>query len=172
MTTTETTCPTCGLPSVGKSKYCAAHRSAAHSAWKDMIQQKAAETAAKKAAFKELWDKALKAGADAAAACVPVPMIVTQHKNMMDDSSPVVKAYHVPSGVCGFAWVLITPATCSFVRWLAAQKIGGKSYYGGWEVSAGMVGGQSIEIKTAWAGAVAKVLQAGGIRAHMRNRED
>src|ERR1700760_2683553 len=49
-------------------------------------------------------------GREAAAKCVPTPMVVAQHANPLDDNSAVKKAWVVPSGVCGFAWVTIPNA--------------------------------------------------------------
>ena len=49
--------------------------------------------------FQELYDKAQKAGMEAANGHVPRPMIVQEHKDMMDDNSPVEKEYYVPQGI-------------------------------------------------------------------------
>lgn len=143
-----------------------------YSSLREKIAAETAERRKRYAAYEALWNEAESAGRAAADACVPTPMVVQQRANMADDSSPVVKSWHVPSGACGFAWVTIRPATSSFARWLKKQGLGRRAYYGGIEVSAEMVGGQSIEIKTAWARAVADVLTKAGIKAHAGSRLD
>jgi len=156
---------------VGK-KYCPTCAKVARDKFMDRVRQSKADAEAKRKAHKELWERANVAGLKAANACVPTPMVVSQHKNPLDDTSAVEKQWYVPQGPCGFAYVTIRPATCSFARWLAKHKIGHKSYYGGWEISAGLVGNQSVEIKTAWASAVAKVLQEAGVKASHYSRMD
>lgn len=122
---------------------------------------------------KALYDKAMAAGRAAAEAKVPTPMVVgtptTPLGNDIDRNKPT---YYVAGGVCGFAWVNVRPGNCSFARWLSKNGIGHKGYYGGWEVSAGLVGGQSMEIKEAWAGAFAAVLRDEGIDAFAQSRMD
>jgi len=99
-------------------------------------------------------------GKQAAAACTPTPMIVSQHENMADDNSPVAKQWYVPSGVCGFAWVTIRPAN-SAVAHFAATLPGWRldSYSGGIKFWVSDYG-QSMETKEAYATAFAKELLA------------
>lgn len=120
-----------------------------------------------------IYCKARMAGLEAARACRPVPMVVQQHANMLDDKSPVEKQWFVSGGVCGFAWVVVSPGTCSFARW-ARKNIGAHlDYYGGVGISAGdREFGQSMQIKEAYAEAFARVLQENGIRAYMNSRMD
>ncbi len=65
----------------------------------------------------------------------------------------------------------IFPATCSFVRWCRKNSIGHKAYRGGWEIAV-HEGGQSIELKSAYAHAFAKVLQEAGLKAYAGSRLD
>lgn len=127
-----------------------------------------------------LFDKAWAAGVAAADACTPVPMVVGTPANMMasltgDNSAgfkPDAPIYVVSSGVCGFAWVNINPGNSSFANWL--KKTGRATrdnYWGG--VSVRINGyGQSMEKKSAHAGAMADVLREAGIKAHSMSRED
>jgi hypothetical protein len=124
-------------------------------------------------AHQELYDRADKAGREAAEACTPVPMHVVERANPLDDSSPIVKQYApVMSGVCGFAWVSIKPATSSFAKWLKKNELGRPdSYYGGLTVWVSNYG-QSMEKKEAYAGAFAQVLRDAGFKAYSMSRMD
>jgi hypothetical protein len=53
----------------------------------------------KKIDYKAIFNEAHSAGMLAGNNCKPAPMVVQQHQNMADDSSPVVKSYLVPSGI-------------------------------------------------------------------------
>ena len=122
-----------------------------------------------------LYDEAVKAGEQAMKDTTPTPMIVTEHKKMFDDNSEPVKQYYVPSGVCGFAWVNVKckGLGTKFVNGLkkAGIRINKDSYYGGFNIWI-HEGGQSYELKTAYAGAFAKVLQKAGIPAYVGSRLD
>lgn len=134
-------------------------------------EQKGEAPAVRDARHQALWDRAIRAGAEAGDACVPTPMIVAEHANMLDDSSPIVKAYHVPSGVCGFAGVNVIPGNSSFARWAVKHAGFRKAYRGGvtWNVSAY---GQSYDQKTAFAQAAAEVLRQAGLKAYVDARLD
>ena len=119
-----------------------------------------------------LYAKAHAAGIAAGQACEPVPMVVQQHANMADDASPVVKQWHVPSGVCGFAWVVVKPGTHSFARWCSKNQGAKKDYYGGITVKWVSEFGQSMEQKIAYAHAFAQVLHDAGVPARTRDRMD
>ena len=124
--------------------------------------------------FEAIWDEAIKAGEDALAKCTPIPMVVQQHSNQMDDTSLVEKEWYVADGCCGFAWVNIKPATSAFARWLLndhSKDVRTDSYYGGvtywvWQ------GNQSMAKKEAFAGAMARVLCSHGISASSMSRID
>lgn len=55
----------------------------------------------------DLLNAAHEKGKAAGDAKVPTPMTVVQRAVSFDDSSPVVNRWDVPSGVCGFAWVVM-----------------------------------------------------------------
>jgi hypothetical protein len=140
--------------------------------------QVAEQRVSKDAINKAIYDEAHAAGMAAGNRCTPTPMVVSEHANPWDDSSPVVKQYApVMGGVCGFAWVNVRPGTCSFARWAKKQDLGyTDSYYGGYTI---YVHGtefpgfeQSMEIKEAYAGAFAAVLRKHGIQASARSRMD
>ena len=97
-------------------------------------------------------------GREAANKAVVAPMIVQEHTNMMDDTSPVAKSYYVPDGVCGFAWLVVRPGNSSFAHWLKKTKGGRKEYYGGVAVSIHDYN-QSMQRKEAHASAMAKYLR-------------
>ena len=118
-----------------------------------------------------IWSEASAAGNAALAAATPSPMVVEQHASVLDDASPVVQRYVVEGGVCGFAWVHISPGTHSFARWAKKLGIGHKAYYGGLDLWV-HEGGQSMERKMAWASAAATVLKAYGIPASTGSRMD
>ena len=130
----------------------------------------------------EIWNDALEKGKIALQAATPTPMVVQQHANMADDSSPVVKEWYVEGGVCGFAWVdihLSNTETRQFINQLKKKGIVGegynhplrKGYRGGYSywVSAG---GQSMERKEAFARAMAASLREHNIECHAGSRMD
>lgn len=130
-----------------------------------------------KADYLRIWNEAKIAGELAARATHPTPIEVYDAHL---DGSPVKGGgrWISPGGVCGFAWVVIKPATGGFVRWLKEQRIGYKGYRGGWTVPAHPDFGrgtplcQSLEIKNAYARAMAAVLRANGIPAASDYRLD
>ena len=81
------------------------------------------------------------------------------------------KKTYILDGLCGFAWVNISPARGAFVNWLKAQGIGSKGYYGGYEVWVREFG-QSVDRKYAFAQAFAQVLGKYGIEASAGSRLD
>ena len=115
------------------------------------------KTNKKNAAHEKLYRLAHTAGLAAAERCNPAPMVVQEHANMADDNSPVVQSYHVPDGVCGFAWIIVRPGTCSFARWLVKSGHGKKAYHGGIQIWVSGFG-QSMQRKEAYAEAFARVL--------------
>lgn len=148
----------CTEQPVGKSKYCATHRKAAREAWKAKIADQQADRQQKYETFEKIWIEAVNAGQAAMEQTTPTPMVVQQHANPLDDNSPVEKSWHVPQGPCGFAWVLVYPGNCSFAHWLKKHDHAGKAYGGGVKVWVN-AGGQSVELKSAFAHAMAKVFK-------------
>jgi hypothetical protein len=124
------------------------------------------------AKYAALWAKAEKAGAAAAAAKVPVPIVVGEAKSLWSDEIDYSKpTYYIPQGLCGFAWVSF-PGTSGWARWAKKAGIASAAYGGGYQIWAGRVGGQSVEIKEAWAQAIAEVLSEAGIKASWGSRLD
>lgn len=129
-------------------------------------------TKAQEKEFTDLFVKACGAGLAAGDRCTPVPMIVSEHVNPLNDNSPVKKSWHVPSGVCGFAWVSIRPGNSPFANWLKSLNLAKKdSYEGGVKIWIHNYG-QSLERKEAYAHAFAEVLRDGGIKAYSGSRMD
>lgn len=149
------------------------------SATASVVELSKLSKAKKEAAYEALWARALAAGDQAGAAHKAQAMVVGTPKDVVgsllggdgggfDENEPT---YYVASGVCGFAWVAITPATSSFARWVAKNKGARKGYYGGLEFSIRGYG-QSYEKKLAAAQAMAAVLQAAGVSAYAGSRLD
>ena len=123
--------------------------------------------------MKALYEKAHEAGMEALGATRPTPMIVGSEKGFMsgklDTSKPL---YHVAEGPCGFAWVNIKPGNSRFARYLKERNLARRdSYYGGVSVWV-REGGQSVERKSAYAYAFARVLGNAGINAYANSRMD
>ncbi len=112
--------------------------------------------------FQKVMDDAVAAGKAAAAALVPVPMVVVGGG----------QKYFVPDGVCGFAWVKVTPATQPFAKWLKKTgKVQGAAYGGGYDLWVSDYS-QSMQLKEAYAYAFADVLKAAGVTAYAQSRMD
>ncbi len=157
---------------ISRKGYCAEHLNAARIAWKSKIAESANASAERNAKWADLHKRAHEAGMNAGNAHTPVPMIVQEHANPLDDNSPVIRQYApVMGGVCGFAWINITPGNSSFARWLSKNKHAHKSYYGGVDVWVGEFG-QSMEKKQAYARAYAEIVSKAGITAWPMSRMD
>ena len=105
--------------------------------------------------WQELWASARAAGEAAADRCVPTPMIVESM------TAGEVKTYYVGTGMCGFANIRFAGNT-SFGRWAKKTERATKCYSGGL-ITPVHVGGQSYEIKRAFAQAFAARLREGGV---------
>jgi hypothetical protein len=139
---------------------------------REKIAAEKAERQGRYAKFEAAYAEAYKAGCEAAAACTPTPMVVAERSNPLNDLSAVRQAWHVPEGVCGFAWVKIPKGNSSFARWLAKVSKARKSYYGGFEINIREYG-QSMQRKEAHARAMAKVLNEKlGVEAYADSRMD
>ena len=154
-----------------KGKYCPSCAAIARGKMKEIFANSAAEREAREASHKALYEKAVAAGMAALEAARPRPMVVQQHVNMADDSSPVAQQWLVPDGVCGFAWVTIMPGNCSFALWMKKNADASRGYHGGMRFWV-HEGGQSMERKEAYARAFAAVLQAAGVKAYAGSRMD
>lgn len=126
--------------------------------------------------YVSILEMAEKAGMEAHEAKIPVPMIVQQHSNVLDDNSEVEKQWYVPSGICGFAWVVIPykGEGIKFINALKKKGINGKiskSYYGGYHYWVSTMT-QSMEKKEAFAREFSRVLQENGIDCYPTSRMD
>lgn len=134
----------------------------------------AAESAGRKAKYAEFeqWEReAYDAGMAAAQSFEPVPMIVTEHQNPLDDASAVKKQWFVGDGVCGFAWITVHPANSSYAIWAKKNK-GYRAAYGGGMQRWVSEFNQSMQRKERFADAYATVLRNHGIKAYSGSRMD
>lgn len=129
--------------------------------------------------YTKIMAEAHDAGMAAGNAHAPAPMVVAQHENMLDDNSPVEKAWYVSSGVCGFAYVITNEhGNGKFVKYLKSIGkgygcgAGERYYYGGYYAHYVSEFGQSYEKKRAFASAFVKVLNSYGIKAYADGRLD
>lgn len=134
--------------------------------------------------YRPLLRQADDAGVAAMEATRPTPMVVYEADGLTDQPKPGGQSWYVPEGPCGFAWVTIRPATTGFARWLKRYRFHaerpvleaegghwGKAYYGGYQFWVWR-GGQSYELKLAYANAYAEVLREAGIDAYPGGRLD
>lgn len=122
--------------------------------------------------MEQIYQEAREAGIRAGNAANPAPMVVQEHENMMDDSSPVKKQWVVPDGPCGFAWIIVKPGTSRFAKFLKARQYGKPdSYQGGVRIWVGDFN-QSMMRKEAYAKAFADALRKYGIKASDYSRMD
>jgi hypothetical protein len=124
------------------------------------------------AQWEALHNAAHRAGMAAGEAVTPMPMVVVEHANQLDDNSPIVRSYApVMDGPCGFAYVTVRPATGSFARWAKANRGWFAAYGGGLQLSVGAFN-QSVTRKSAYASAFAAVLREAGVSAYGSSRMD
>ncbi len=128
-------------------------------------------TKTKPADFSHLHAQAHAAGHAAATGIRPRPMIVgsptTPFGNDIDYSKTT---YYCDEGTCGFAWISF-PANKPFGRWAQKNIKVSKHYPSGICIWVSDYG-QSLERKSAYAQAYAKVLREAGIEAHAGDRMD
>lgn len=123
------------------------------------------------AEMRALYDRALYEGQKAALDCTPTPMVVTQHANPLDRTSPIVFQDVVNDGVCGFAWVVVKPATHRFARWLKENRFARAGHGGGVHIWISDYN-QSMARKEAHARAMSKVFSDAGINCYFDSRMD
>ena len=135
---------------------------------KDVMDQFAAKAMKTKqpkvdpAVYRALVAKAHEAGLDAGFASRPTPMVVTdQVRN---------QSWLVDEGACGFAWINFKGNT-AFGRWAKKAGVARPAYGGGLQVWVREFG-QSVDRKSAYAGAYAQVLKDAGIDAYAGSRLD
>ena len=121
--------------------------------------------------FAEIWKHATDAGHAAALAYTPTPMVVAEHTDMLDDSSPIKQSWEVSGGVCGFASIHLPKGTTSFAHWAKKHAGFGKAYRKGLSLSV-MGYGQSMERKEVFAHTVVGILKENGIGAYSSSRMD
>jgi hypothetical protein len=117
--------------------------------------------------YVEAYEAGLKAGNSVGVPKFVVGEPTTPLGNDIDYSKPT----YVLDGLCGFAWVNISPARGAFVNYLKSRDVGSKAYYGGYEIWVQEFG-QSVDRKSAFAGAFAEVLNKYGITAYAGSRLD
>ena len=112
-------------------------------------------------------------GVKAGNACTPTPMIVgTPTTPLGNDIDYEKDVHYVSDGPCGFTCINFKPARGKFVTWLKNNNIGRKdSYYGGYTIWVSGFG-QSLDRKSAYARAFAKVLGDNGLKAYAMSRMD
>ena len=116
--------------------------------------------------YVEAYEAGLNAGKD-----VDTPKFIIGDAIGLSDEIDFSKKTYVLDGLCGYAWVNISPARGAFVNYLKSREIGRKGYYGGYEISVREFG-QSVDRKYAFAQAFAEVLGKYGIEAFAGNRLD
>ena len=131
---------------------------------------------AKVAAFEAAFAKAAAAGKAAGEAAKPQAMMVSEPSNPLAAGySPPKAMWYVPEGVCGFAWVKVSPGNSPFANWLKKNKLARKAYSGGVEIWISDFN-QSMDRKEACASAMAKVLNeelaGSGLQIYANSRMD
>jgi len=133
---------------------------------------------------RQIYREALEAGERAMKEAKPTPMIVSEADGLSDRPKAGGKSWYVPSGVCGFAWVKIR-GNSWFIRalkklglaeadrnnWESRARFFKDGYSGGYSFSV-REGGQSMELKEAYARAFANVLESYGVYAYASSRMD
>ena len=112
-------------------------------------------------------------------------MVVQQHSDVLDDSSPVKKEWVVPGGPCGFASIRVkctNGPSRKFINQLKKAGLAGdqntfkewskSDYYGGFMKSFTLIGGQSLAYKTAYAYGYESVLASEDIDTWIWTRMD
>jgi hypothetical protein len=117
--------------------------------------------------YVEAYEAGLLAGKDADTPKFVVGSPTTPLGNDIDFN----KKTYILDGLCGFAWVTISPARGAFVNYLKSREVGSKGYYGGYEIWVKEFG-QSVDRKSAFAQAFAEVLNKYGITAYTGSRLD
>jgi len=95
----------------------------------------------------------------ASANATPTPMLVYEADGLSNRPKPDARAWHVPDGMCGFAWVNVSPANSRIANRI--KEFGTfnthRAYEGGLNVWMHL-GGQSVARKEAAAQAYSQVI--------------
>lgn len=129
---------------------------------REKIAHESKARAARNDGFAELVARAHAAGMQAGIDCMPIPMAVMDELNG--------QLWRVDDGACGFAWISFAGNT-AFGRWAKKQGIARPHWPSGLCVWVSEFG-QSVDRKTAYAGAYARVLNDAGIAAYAGSRLD
>ena len=122
--------------------------------------------------FSAVWQMARKAGLEAGSNNSPTPMVVSEADVLTGKRLENGRSWFVSEGVCGFAWVKVSPGNCSFARWLVKNKLGRTAYNGGVDIWISDFN-QSMERKSACAEAMAEIFRKElGVRAYGDSRMD
>lgn len=135
-----------------------------------MTQTLETKKALTKTECKKIYAEAYEAGIIAGKE-VGVPKFIVGDAIGLSQEIDYSKPTYVLDGLCGFAWIKISPARGAFVTWLKSQEIGSKSYNGGYDIWVREFG-QSVDRKSAFASAFAEVLNQYGITAYGESRLD
>jgi hypothetical protein len=139
-----------------------------------MIQASVDAAAARVDGAKKIIEDAIAAGTAKMREATPVPMVVSDQQQG--------KQYFVEGGVCGFAWVWMPykKGNVKFINTLKKLGIAGDTYNhlikkdtyrGGYQMWVSG-GGQSMQLKEAFAQGFADVLGKNGIVAYVQSRMD
>ena len=121
--------------------------------------------------YAAIYAEAATAAKAAADAKVPVPMLVGTAKSLFDDTIDETQTiYYVSQGVCGFASIRFKGNT-GFGKWAKSVGHAKPGYPNGLAIYV-HEGGQSYEIKVAYADAFVAVLNAHGIDSWTESRLD
>jgi hypothetical protein len=127
--------------------------------------------------YADLYKRGHEAAMAAGREAIPVPMVVGTPVNLIgsltgtDNRINPATVEYVPDGVCGFAGVVVHPATCGFARW--ARKAGySYSHYPTGEYFPVREFNQSLERKEAGARAMAQVFRDAGLKVYVHSRMD
>lgn len=121
--------------------------------------------------YAAIYAEAATAAKAAADAKVPVPMLVGTAKSLFDDTIDETQTiYYVSQGVCGFASIRFKGNT-GFGKWAKSVGHAKPGYPNGLAIYV-HEGGQSYEIKVAYANAFVAVLNAHGIDSWTESRLD
>ena len=132
------------------------------SSLREKIAHESRARAARNTEFEKIVERAHAAGMQAGIDCLPIPMAVRDQLNG--------QLWRVDDGACGFAWISF-PANTAFGRW--AKKIGlGRPHWPSGLCIWVPHFGQSVDRKSAYAGAYTRVLNDAGIVAYAGSRLD
>jgi hypothetical protein len=124
--------------------------------------------------FEVVWAEASNAFRQAYHRVEP-PKFVVGDAVGLSDQIDYSKPVYVMDGLCGFAWVNVGDGRSAFAKWLKANDLGRKDYYGGYQIWSSRFGGdngQSVDRKEAGCEAAAEVFRSYGLKAYVGSRLD